>query len=503
MDTRESSSLPMAQLQRVSPLALLYFFARTVMSLARQLMNFIPLLVIVLAANADLRGLIIIGLVALVPIALLGFTLLDWWCFRYAISPTRLEVRQGVIRRKQLSLEFARVQQADVREPWYFRPFGLAILGVESAGSEGQEVELAGLATADAYAHKDIILRESTPLAEVEADSPEQTVGSQARTLFKLPSWEVARYGLMHNPILLLLPVLVYPLSQADRLDDFILPYLEAALASVEQYQQMEYLWVGIVFLTVMVLLALVAVSMAIALVRFYGYRLEVHDHRYHAHMGLINKTSRSFQYVRLQRVTINQGLVARLLRRVSVRINQTGQTTTTTQHRDNVFFIPVLNAEREQLLRQEIALETPVWQRVHWASTLVPWCLTTGLITLFAAFISQFSLLATLHSLWISALCAAVIQGLRWRKRGFFVGQHWFATRHGVLGQQQRYIPSGKVQAVKLTQSPWLRTWGMARLTVYSAAGRETLAWLPYRQLKALQQELLRRTTEFKGRWM
>lgn len=501
MDTQESPSLPMADMQRVSPLALLYFFARTVISLARQLMNFIPLLVIVLATNADLRGLIIMGVATLVPIALVGFTLLDWWCFRYAISPTRLEVRQGVIRRKQLSLEFARVQQADVREPWYFRPFGLAILGVESAGSEGQEVELAGLATAAAYAHKDIVLRESTPLAEVEADSPEQTVGSQARTLFKLPSWEVARYGLMHNPILLLLPVLVYPLSQADRLDDFILPYLEAALASVEQYQQMEYLWVGIVFLTVMVLLALVAVSMVIALVRFYGYRLEVHDHRYHAHMGLINKTSRSFQYVRLQRVTISQGPIARLLRRVSVRINQTGQNKT--QHTDNVFFIPILNAEREQLLRQEIALETPVWRRVHWASTIVPWCLTTALITLIIALISQFSPVAIVHSLWISALCAAIVQGLSWRQRGLFVGQHWFATRHGVLGQQQRFIPSGKVQAVKLTQSPWLRTWGMARLTVYSAAGRETLAWLPYSQLKALQQDLLQRTKEFKGRWM
>ena len=109
MDTQQSPSLPITEMRRVSPLALLYFFARTVMSLARQLMNFIPLLVIVLATNADMRGLIMLALVTLVPIALLGFTLLDWWCFRYAISPTRLDIRQGVIRRKQLSLEFARV----------------------------------------------------------------------------------------------------------------------------------------------------------------------------------------------------------------------------------------------------------------------------------------------------------------------------------------------------------------------------------------------------------
>ena len=498
-DPHIAQTLP---LQRVSPVALLYFFGRTLSKLARQLSNLLPLIVILFATSADTRGLILIALATLLPAGLIIFTLLDWWCFRYAIAQGRLEVRQGVLRRKQLTLEFARIQQADVREPWYFRPFGLAVLGVESAGSDTQEVELAGLQQAHAYTYKEAILLESVDTTSTPATyTTNPSHSTTATTLFELPLREVARYGLIHNPILLLFPILLYPLSQVDRVDDLILPYLESAIESIEHYQQTEFLWVGISALVLLVLGVVVGLSVLIAIVRFYGYRLDTHASRYHARMGWLNKTSRSFQYVRLQRVVITQGLIAGLLRRVSMRINQTGQGKA--QALDRIFFIPILTTQRLELLQHELKLETPTWQRVHWASMLMPWVFTTCGLTVAAAVVSQYSTSVTLHTLWISALLSGAIQGLSWRKRGVYMGARWFATRHGVVGQQQRFIPNNKVQAIKLTQGPWLRWWGMAKLKVYSAAGRETVAWLPYSQLKTLQQELLQRTTEFQGRWM
>lgn len=501
MPTSDSQVPQDFPLQRVSPVALLYFFGRTISKLVRQLSNLLPLLVILFATSPDTRGLILLALATLLPAGLIIFTLLDWWCFRYAIAQGRLEVRQGVLRRKQLTLEFARIQQADVREPWYFRPFELAILGVESAGSDTQEVELAGIAKAQAYLHKDAMLLESVEPAVATSPSSSEPQSAPASTLFELPLREIARYGLIHNPVLLFIPILIYPLSQVERLDDVILPYLETAIESIEQYQQTEFLWLGISALVLVFLAVVVALSVLIAIVRFYGFRLDIHASRYHAQMGLLNKTSRSFQYVRLQRVVVNQGLIARVLRRVSMRINQTGQGKA--QALDKVFYIPILTSQRFKLLEHELQLETPAWQQVHWASLLLPWVVTTLAVSLAAAVISDFTWNVTLHALWISALLGGIVQWLSWRKRGIYMGVRWFATRHGVLGQQQRFIPNNKVQAIKLTQGPWLRLWGMAKLHVYSAAGRDSIAWLPYAQLKTLQQELLQRTTEFKGRWM
>lgn len=491
------------QLQRVSPIALLYFFGRAIATFLRQLSNFIPVLVILFATSPDMRWFMLTGLSIALPTALIGFTLLNWWCFRYAITDLRLEVRQGILRRKQLTLDFDRIQQADVREPWYFRPFKLAVLGVESAGSDSQEVELAGLSHAQAYAHKERMLQEANTSAQAQEGNDDAS--PQTRTLFRLPLWEVARYGLIHNPILLFIPILLYPLSQFERLDDVfesvVVPYIERAMDTVTQYPQTELLWLGITAAVVVLLLVIIGVSMLIAVVRFYNYQLDIHDGRYHAHMGLVNKTSRSFQSVRLQRVIINQGIVATALRRVSVRINQTGQGKS--QQLDKVFFVPILTRSRCQQLSRELALETPVWQSVHWASMLLPWLTTTVLVTLVVALISQFSFTAVMHSLWISALVALVVQWLSWRKRGLYMGERWFATRRGMIGQQQRFIPNVKVQAISLTQGPWLRLWGMAKLQVYSAAGRDTVAWLPYAQLKTLQQDLLQRTALHQGRWM
>lgn len=491
-------------LQRVAWIALIYFFARSIRVAISQLSNLWPLLVVFFTAGAELRGLILLGVAIVVPTFLLVFTVLSWWFFRYALSEHSLHVREGIIWRKQLTLDFARIQQADVREPWYFRPFKLAILGVESAGSDSKEVQIAGLSTPAAYRMKEKMLAETAVDTDVSEglEAQQHTAQASTRHIFSLPVTEVARYGLIYNPVLLLLPILAYPLGQANVVDDYVMPYLNPLLDSLERFQADESLWLTIAIIALLSLAIVVGLSVLLAIIRFYGYQLTAQGSRYHAKMGLISVTSRSFQYVRLQRVVLQQGFIALWLRRFSLRINQSGQGRQQ-QQTDKVFFVPVLNAERQQQLATELQLETPTWQGFHWASTLLPWLMTTLFITLAVALISQFSWTAIGYALAISAIAGVPIQWQMWRKRAFFLGDYWLATRHGLFGQQQRFIPSVKIQQVTLQQGPWLRLWGSAKLHVYSAAGRETIAWLPYAQIKTLQQQLLQRSTDFKGRWM
>lgn len=100
-------------LQRVAWIALIYFFARSIRVAVSQLSNLWPLLVVFFTAGAELRGLILLGVAIVVPTFLLVFTVLSWWFFRYALSEHSLHVREGIIWRKQLTLDFARIQQAE------------------------------------------------------------------------------------------------------------------------------------------------------------------------------------------------------------------------------------------------------------------------------------------------------------------------------------------------------------------------------------------------------
>ncbi|MCC5879679.1 MAG: PH domain-containing protein [Idiomarina sp.] len=492
-------------LQRVSLVTLLYFFIRSVIQFLRQATNLLPAAVIFFAAGEQIRQVIILLAVVGLPLALLLHTFLSWWYFKYQVSEQSLHIRDGILKRKQLTLDFERIQQADVREPWYFRPFKLAILGVESAGSDSKEVELAGLPVARAYQLKEHMLTvaASSNATPVGGKAPTESTAAPAQPSFtmRLPLSEIARYGLIYNPILLLIPILIYPLSQADLLDDYLMPQLEALSDSLLQYTEAEYAWLGLLVVVLVALLVVVLLSVLLSIVRFYDFTLQAADSRYHAKSGLFSVTARSFQYVRLQRVVIQQGMIARLLRRVSVRVNQTGQGRA--QQQDKVFFIPVLTSQRLHALSNELNLETPNWRGVHKASMIIPCLLSVLVISTAAWLISGFAWNVVLHALWISLVISLVVQWASWRRRGVFLGSHWLATRHGMIGQQQRFVPSTKIQALTLRQGPWLKLWGSATLYVYSAAGREAISWLPYNELVELRDTLLTRSATFSGRWM
>ena len=490
--------------QRVSLVTLLYFFARSVFQFLRQASNLLPVAVLFFAAGEQVRQIIILVALVGLPLGLLTHTFLSWWYFKFQVNGQSLHIRDGIIKRKQLTLDFERIQQADVREPWYFRPFKLAILGVESAGSDSKEVELAGLAVSRAYELKDQMLAvavSSTPAVDTHDETTEHDEVTAPTFSLHLPLREVARYGLIYNPILLLIPILIYPLSQADVLDDYVLPQLEALTNSILQYTEAEYAWLGLLVVVIVALFIVIGLSVVLAIVRFYNFSLQAARGRYHAKSGLLNVTTRSFQYVRLQRVVIQQGIVARLLRRFSLRVNQTGHGRA--QQQDKVFFVPVLTNARLSQLSAELDLEQPEWQRIHKASMIVPWLLSVLVVSVAAWLISGLVLNVALHTIWISGIIAALVQWASWRRRGIFLGQAWLATQHGMIGKQQRYIPSNKIQALTLRQGPWLRLWGSAALYVYSAAGRETISWLPCAELVQLRNTLLTRSASFRGRWM
>lgn len=487
-------------LQRVSAVTLIYFFLRSLSQFIRQASNFIPVIILFLAAGAELRGTIAILIAILLPLLLLTYTLLSWWFFRYHVSEQALHLRQGIVRRKQLTLDFDRIQQADVREPWYFRPFNLAILGLESAGSDAQEVELAGLSVARAHALKEQMLNlgqseNKTEQSEVTQDAP------AARRLLQLRASEIARYGLIHNPILLFIPILAYPLSQANILEDQVMPYVDELFNDFEQWALQDQAWIMIALIVLVVITAIFGLSILIALMRYYRFTLYKHPQRYEARMGLLNVTSRSFQAHRLQRVTIQQNAQAKLLGRVSMQINQSGQGPQS-QH-DKIFFIPVLDNAHANLIHHELSLEEPHWQRCHPASCILPWLLTSISISALVWLMSGLEATPALHAMWISAAIGIPIQWMRWRKVGLFLGEHWLALRHGFVGQQQRFIPAVKIQQLSVYQGPWLRLWGCASIQIYSAAGRETLSWYREHDINALQQTLLQRSAFYRGRWM
>ena len=186
------------QWHRISPLAILFFIGSFVRNI---LTHGLPAVIVAFAAfmSADavisdwtLRGILVMAAAGL------GIALLQFLRFRYCINDGHILVRSGVLHREELDIEFNRVQNVTIKEPFYMRPVGLAVLSIDTAGSKSKEINLAGIE------RKLALEIRTTILAGVESESA--TVADRkdlpAGLLLALTRRDIVIYGLTANFLL-------------------------------------------------------------------------------------------------------------------------------------------------------------------------------------------------------------------------------------------------------------------------------------------------------------
>lgn len=498
---------PASEWRRVSPIAIVYFLFDSL----RQAIGLWPALVPVLAGGEQFRALFwTYGLPGLLAVFITA-VLLHFWFFRYRVEADRIHVHSGILSRKRLTLYFERVQQADIAEPFYFRPFELATLGLESAGSRQQEVNIPGLRVRDALALKNVILeqRRAAELSREEGGADEFTAEADTPDYELRLGWrEVARYGLMHNGLLFLASVMAPLLHNlGPSMEDWFL-----ALEGTPVHQLLLNLtnssvaWLVTIVSAFAIsggLLVLFCISMLIALVRFWGYRLTRVADQYQYRAGLGTVKTRGFRLHKLQQVTINQGIVARLLKRHTLTISKAGGGAPAAdgQHSKR-FLIPVLSDETLGDIKSQLAIpQLADWQRVSPAYIAWRGGVAGTLLAAVLAFLLLTRELPEFYALGMYPLCFLFAWRYWWRL-GVYQGSDWLAVRTGFVGSRSAWLPIGKAQKITLSEPPWLKPWQLATLSVWGADGKMDLPYLPAAAAKTIRDQTLYRVVTFDGKW-
>lgn len=474
---------PTERWERLPVLALLAFLMSTMRLAVRQLNQLLPALAILLVASPTVRNSVLAAVGALL-VVLLVITVMRYLRFKFQTSEEQIQVRQGVLQRSELVLEFDRIQQADIQQPFYLRPFGLALLKLQGAGSQANEVDLGGVPLRRARELQRLILAQSTiepESADAAATAPQTPT---ADFEFRLGAAEVLRIGLMQNALLLLGVIAAVAFSNPqmqERLQEAVLEWT----AQFDSTREAVLIMGGI---GLAVLGLLVLGSMLYYFNQYYGYHLKRHDQRYRYTAGLLNTLSRSMKVQKLQLVVSKQGLIARLLRRRQLILHQAGG-----HQQAERFTIPAVTKEREAAIFTDLNIPAARWQRVH-----------PALIPRYLMLPAALGWLVVNY--WGAAAVLLLMLLARWRWWACYqwsLAQGWLAVRQGLLGQQRRFLPAAKVQGVKLTRSPWQRLLGLASLRVASAGGPLTLSCLPEIEARALQQQLISTAAVERRRWM
>lgn len=488
-----------AEWRRVSPIAVCYFLIQNV----QHAFNFWPLLVGALANQNARVWLFSVG-IPFLALLMLGFAFLSYWFFRYQFDAEKIQIRSGIFQKRRLIVNFERVQEANLEQAIYFRPFSLWTLRLESAGSTKEEIALPGISEALAADIKQRVLFNKATVK----DTTQSTTETSVDYVIKHSVVDLIRYGLMHNTLVYLVAILAPLLAQNDSPWRAFANFLESIGLRewAINYLSTHSLWVDVML--VMLLLAaflgaMYSLSILLAVIKYWNYTLNVQGERLQYEAGLFNRVACGFRKHKLQTVIIKQSFVASLLKRYSLEIRQTNEATVKQGVPMQGFIIPVLDQAQLEKIMTLLDIDKPQWQRtlpiqIFWRTLIAGGILT--LATVIATIINE-----NISLLWIALPIPfiALWSWKYWRSTFYSLTEHGFAIKRGLLGYSIVYIPQIKVQKISIEQGPFGHLHQHGKLILWSGATRESIGYVEEIELRASHASILERVAAYRGRWM
>lgn len=491
----------------ISPVSVVYFIVRNL----NMAVNLWPALAGALAVPAAREWLFEFGVVG-IGLAILVASLINYWFFSFHFDDEKIQIRQGLIFKKNLTLYFERVQEANLEQAIYFRPFNLWTLQLESAGGK-EAVSLPGVSHQLASDIKQLVLdaKKNPTIKQQETTShPNTSIAieqGQIEYQIKLTPVDLFRYGLMHNTLIYYVAILAPILGQNEK----IWVYLSATIGdswlvkTLMDYLSSHNLWMGVIAVALVVLSIFAVVyliSILLAMVKYWDYTLTVQNGRYQFHAGLINRVASGFRKHKLQTLTIKQSLIARLLNRYSIYVRQTNEMVRKQGEINLGFIIPVVTEAQLQDILQQLNIRTVEWKRCSPMKILWDSLIWGSLICGTTAAILFFSHLP-MYWVFVLAILIILLNIKNWYSIGYDINQEGYAAKHGILGTHTTYVPQVKIQKLQFSQGPIQRLHQTASVAVWSGATLERLNFIPMEKLQSEANKILQTIARFRGRWM
>lgn len=487
-----------AQWFRVSPLAVVFF----ILGILRKMFSQgLPALIVIFAWIASAEGQLLywisVGAGLLAALGLV-FSILSYLRFRYRVTDDRVLLRQGVLHRDELEIEFHRVQNITIKEPFYMRPLGLSVLSIDTAGSGAKEISIAGIQRELALTLRDQILGAAKPFTEPGSETPPEPAinNGKLRLLLALSRRDVLTYGLTTNFIFWILIAIGAVFGSGDT-GERIIARLGASFPIDDTLLLLQNeggtLLVGLAIfgLILLILLLLPLISVLGALFRYDGYRLTVDGETYRKSSGLLTRFDDSIKQHKIQALVWKQNAIALYFKRISIQLRQASAGSEA--HGGPVpsgakanFLVPSLLAGQANELSGEFfpgchpseAIYSNVDRRRFMVFNMAVLLVPATLIAFILSLLFSWMFLLVLP---VFAGALFVITNRRWQKEGYGVAGGYGFVRRGFIGTQTTVFPLFKIQRIDVRQTPIQHRKGLAHLTIHLASHSVKVPYIPF----------------------
>ncbi|MFB6281763.1 MAG: PH domain-containing protein [Haloferacaceae archaeon] len=450
---------------RLSPLTIPYRTARRGASIA------FTALFVLASGSTPLGGtvgtLAVAGLVGLGLVALAAYELARWRRYEYDLGPDTLDIRHGVVARREREIPLRRIQSVDISRNVVQRLLGIAALDLETAGGGGTEAAIRYVPFPEAKRLQRRIaeLKRAAGGAGERAGEGGEAAPDRER-LFALSARELALAGALSFD--LRIPGLLFVLLSGSAT-------AVPAVLGVPAGGRLALAGLGVAVLLVVALVSWGA-GAAVAVLNYYGFRLDRVGDELQYERGLLRRYDGSIPLDKVQTLTVSDNPLKRRFGYASLYIETAGHVPgQSSESRGSQAAVPIARAGRVRDLAREIEpagepdfARPPARVRRRYVARyllglggLVGLLYAVGSVTTVA--IPWYGPLALLPALLVGA-------HLKWRHRGYWLGETHLVTRNGVLARETKVVPYYRIQTVIDSRSLLQRRWRLGTVTADTA---------------------------------
>lgn len=481
--------------QRLSPLSIVFFIGKFVTHLLKDaLPSLAPVAIIIM--NADNKAwislLILIGIITLLLIS----SFLQFWYFKFKVEGQRVLVNDGVFKKNHRVIQFDRIQNINVLQPLYFKPFDLVNLQVETAGAKGNEADLAGISSSFGDYLRNHVMQQKKESASttLESENPHQHHDEQL--LANATMKDLVHYGMSSNGVFWFFVLIAPIFSFTDKL-------LEKWITKEDFAQLAEALGGGItgnVFLVISAVLLTITLMFSFsilgAILRYFKYQLiVVHSdsgkplayakQTLKRSSGLLTSYQESLKLAKIQTVIRQSNFIGRWLGVVNMTLGQVSSGQNTPQNRASLFVIPSRTDDESHELTNRLleacptSIETIGINRRYVTKTIALKIFLPLLIICIPVYLSTDQSLVFAIPMIASLLLLPLVLR-RWRAYRFGMKNGYAKFERGLFGFRHIIFPLFKIQKVEIKQSPIQRRRDLATIKIYLASNRVQMQYIP-----------------------
>jgi putative membrane protein len=455
--------------RRLHPLSWLFVLLQQLRSFA------IPIVVLLATGRGGPTVLLpLIGVAGLVVVSVI-----QYFSYRYRPDVDGFVIRSGVLQRTRRDIPYERIHTVNLHQSLLHRLFDVVEVRLESAGGKEAEAVMRVLSMTDARALEQLV-RERGASRRADATAAAPALTDAESPLLSLGTGEVIRLGLISNRGMVVVAAAFGAVWQFA--DDFgvssdNVPSDVVALAADARDFAAAHVHdvVGIALMAVLLVVPFLVVvrllSVLLALLQYHGFVLTGAGRQLRVERGLLTRIRNQLPRRRIQAWRIDETLLHRWFDRQTLRVDSAAGGEG--DEHGIRFLAPVATPGAVRALLDHL-MPADAWPRVDWRPVdgrawrrlfVVPALLALG---------------ATAGASWYyggpGLLLLGVVPLLLVRARamarfaGYAATDRTIAVRSGWLSRSWGLVEITKLQALRVSQSPFDRRLGMATLWLDTA---------------------------------